>query len=100
MLTHRSVGAAVVALVVLPFALLAACDKVPLLAPTGSVITLLPVTTTVSLNSEVTIVATVIENGQAIGLLDAGAIQRFLEFGAGAPPAGKPGTGQFADYRR
>ena len=37
----------------------------PLLAPTGSVITLLPSTTTVSLNSEVDIVATVIENGQA-----------------------------------
>src|SRR6266849_5785371 len=36
-----------------------------LLAPTGTVITLLPATTSVSLNSEVTIVATVILNGQA-----------------------------------
>jgi len=43
------------------------CDKVPLLAPTGSVITLLPATTTVSLNSEVNITATVIENGSAAG---------------------------------
>ena len=33
----------------------AACDKVPLLAPTGSVITLLPETTTVSLNSKINI---------------------------------------------
>jgi hypothetical protein len=49
----------------LPLALVAACDKLPLLAPTGSVITLLVGTTTVSLNSEVTIVATVIENGAA-----------------------------------
>jgi Bacterial Ig-like domain (group 1)/PKD domain len=48
-----------------PFALVTACDKVPLLAPTGSVITLIPATTTVPLNSEVTIVATVIENGVA-----------------------------------
>ena len=55
------------ALLVLPFALVAACDKVPLLAPTGSVITLFPVTTTVSLNSQVDIIATVIENGVASG---------------------------------
>ena len=68
MVSQRSAGIALVAfIVVLPFALLAACDKVPLLAPTGSVITLLPATTTVSLNSEVTIIATVIENGQAVG---------------------------------
>lgn len=71
MVTQRR---SVLALLALPLALVAACDKVPLLAPTGSVITLLPATTTVSLNSEVTIVATVIENGQA------------------APPAGS-GTG-------
>jgi hypothetical protein len=62
MVTQRP---ALLALLVLPLALVAACDKVPLLAPTGSVITLLLATTTVSLNSEVTIVATVIENGQA-----------------------------------
>jgi PKD repeat protein len=62
MVTHRC---AVLALLALPVALIASCDKVPLLAPTGSVITLFPVATTVSLNSEVTIIATVIENGSA-----------------------------------
>jgi len=67
MLSQRSTGVALITLVVLPFALIAACDKVPLLAPTGSVITLLPVTNTVSLNSEIDIIATVIENGTAPG---------------------------------
>ena len=46
-------------------ALASACDKVPLLAPSGTVITLFPVATTVALNSEVEIVATVIEQGTA-----------------------------------
>lgn len=55
----------IVPLLLLPFALLASCDKVPLLAPTGTVINLFPATTSVSLNSEVTIIATVIENGVA-----------------------------------
>jgi adhesin/invasin len=54
-------------LLLLPLALVAACDKVPLLAPTGSVINLFPVTTTVAPNSEVQIIATVIENGVASG---------------------------------
>ncbi len=40
-----------------------ACDKMPLLAPSGSVITIFPTATTVPLNGEVEIVATVIENG-------------------------------------
>lgn len=62
MVTHRC---AVLALLALPVGLIASCDKVPLLAPTGSVISLFPVATTVSLNSEVTIIATVIENGSA-----------------------------------
>jgi hypothetical protein len=44
-------------------ALASACDKVPLLAPSGTVITLFPVSSTVALNSEVEIVATVIEQG-------------------------------------
>ena len=44
-------------------ALASACDKVPLLAPSGTVITLFPVASTVALNSEVEIVATVIEQG-------------------------------------
>jgi PKD domain len=51
----------------LPLALTAACDKVPLLAPTGSVITLIPQAGAVGLNSHVAIVATVIENGVASG---------------------------------
>jgi len=61
----RSVAAcaALALLIVMSFA--SACDKVPLLAPTGSVITLFPVSSTVPLNSEVEIVATVIEQGTA-----------------------------------
>src|SRR5215207_3324932 len=43
--------------------LAAACDKVPLLAPSGTVITIFPANTTVPLNGEVEIIATVIENG-------------------------------------
>ena len=42
-----------------------ACDKVPLLAPTGSVITIFPVATAVATNGSVEIVATVIEQGVA-----------------------------------
>src|SRR3954468_6983897 len=67
MVTQRSIGIVLLSLLVLPLALIGACDKVPLLAPTGSVITLLPTTNTVSLNSEVDIIATVIENGVAVG---------------------------------
>lgn len=69
MVTHRT---SLLALLALPLALVAGCDKVPLLAPTGSVITLLATTSTVSLNSEVTIIATVIENGQAPGATGTG----------------------------
>jgi hypothetical protein len=65
MVTQRSAAIALASLLALPFALLSACDKVPLLAPTGSVITLLAGTNTVSLNSEIPIIATVIENGAA-----------------------------------
>jgi hypothetical protein len=43
--------------------LAAACDKVPLLAPSGSVITLFPTATVVPVNGSIEIVATVIENG-------------------------------------
>ena len=43
--------------------LVSACDKVPLLAPSGSVITLFPAAQTVPLNGQIEIVATVIENG-------------------------------------
>jgi hypothetical protein len=45
-----------------PLALVAACDKVPLLAPTGTTITIIPTATSVPNNSQMTIVATVIEH--------------------------------------
>src|SRR3954462_2851186 len=67
MVTHRRIAVVIISFLVLPLAVIAACDKVPLLAPTGTVITLLPATNTVSLNSEINIVATVIENGTAVG---------------------------------
>jgi hypothetical protein len=62
MVTHRL---SVLAFLALPLAFVAGCDKVPLLAPTGSVISLFAVTTSVSLNSQVDIIAVVIENGAA-----------------------------------
>lgn len=43
----------------------ASCDKVPLLAPTGTVITLLSPNDTAPPNSSIDIIATAIENGQA-----------------------------------
>jgi Bacterial Ig-like domain (group 1)/PKD domain len=83
MVTQRRI---LLALLTLPLALVAACDKVPLLAPTGSVITLLPATNTVSLNSEVDIIATVIENGQASGTTGSGTITGTTSrTGAGTP---------------
>ena len=45
--------------------LVSACDKVPLLAPSGSVITLFPAATFVPANGQMEIVATVIEQGTA-----------------------------------
>ena len=70
MVTHLTKRAAVVPLIGATFALVLmtfafGCDKVPLLAPSGTVITLFPVTNTVALNGEVEIVATVIEQGVA-----------------------------------
>src|SRR3954452_6285363 len=65
MVTHRRAIFAVLLLSVTAMLLVTACDKVPLLAPTGTVITLIPVTTSVAPNSEVEIIATVIENGVA-----------------------------------
>jgi hypothetical protein len=44
-------------------ALIASCSTVPLLAPTSAVITLIPEANSVSLNSQVSIIATVILNG-------------------------------------
>jgi hypothetical protein len=46
-------------------ALVPGCDKVPLLAPTGSVITIFPAATTVPSDGQIAIVATVIEQGVA-----------------------------------
>src|SRR5688500_15790990 len=84
MLSQRPAGLALITLIALPLALLAACDKVPLLAPTGSVITLIPVTNTVSLNSQVDIIATVIENGTAPGGTGTGTTNT-TRTGAGTP---------------
>ena len=56
-----SLAAALGAITILSFAL--SCDKVPLLAPTGSVISLFATANTVPLNGEIEIVANVIENG-------------------------------------
>jgi hypothetical protein len=56
-------AAGLVAITILSCAL--ACDKVPLLAPTGSVISLFASSSTIPLNSEIEIVANVIENGTA-----------------------------------
>jgi len=56
-----SLAAALGAITILSFAL--SCDKVPLVAPTGSVISLFATANTVPLNSEIEIVANVIENG-------------------------------------
>jgi hypothetical protein len=70
----RAVNPAAMAVCVLAL-LTASCDKVPLLAPTGSVITLFASASTVPSNGEVEIVATVIEQGST------------------APPPGQNGTG-------
>ena len=65
MVTHTSrrasLAAACGAITILAFAL--GCDKVPLLAPTGSVISLFATATTVPVNGETEIIANVIENG-------------------------------------
>lgn len=69
MVTHMrpptSLAVALGAVTILSFAL--ACDKVPLLAPTGSVISLFATSNTVPLNSDIEIVANVIENGVTSG---------------------------------
>ena len=57
-----------------------ACDKVPLLAPSGSVISLFAAANTVPLNGDVEIVANVIENGTT-------------QTPATTPGTGTPGTG-------
>ena len=57
-------SAAVLLAVAIPLGVVS-CDKVPLLAPTGTVLTLLATSDTAELNSSVDIIATAIENGQA-----------------------------------
>ena len=49
---------------------LSACDKVPLLAPGGTVISLFATSSTVPLNGEIEIVATAIENGTTVDHAD------------------------------
>lgn len=49
--------------IVAALSLLSGCDKVPLLAPSGSVISLFAAANTVPLNGDVEIIANVIENG-------------------------------------
>src|SRR5688500_11048858 len=62
----RGLAAVVTALTCLSVTLVSSsCDKVPLLAPTGSVITLFPTATTVPSNGSMEIIATVIEQGVA-----------------------------------
>jgi hypothetical protein len=67
MVTHTSrratLAAACGAIAILASAV--GCDKVPLLAPTGSVISLFATATTVPVNGETEIIANVIENGVA-----------------------------------
>src|SRR5918993_3775109 len=65
-----------------------ACDKVPLLAPSGSVITLFATAPSVAVNGSIEIVATVIEQGVTAtqpGTPPAN--------GAAAPSTGQPGAG-------
>lgn len=50
---------------ILVLAFASACDKVPLLAPTGTVITLFASSSTVPASGEIEIIATLIENGTA-----------------------------------
>lgn len=61
--TNRRVPALAVLGAILILSCAAACDKAPLLAPSGSVINLIASANTVPLNGEIEIVATVIENG-------------------------------------
>lgn len=61
MVTHSLRAGLIIAIAFLSLA--SACEKMPLLAPTGTVITLLPSATNVALNGEIEIVATLIEQG-------------------------------------
>ena len=59
----RSLNGAAVVSIAAFLSVMLGCDKVPLTAPSGSVISLFAAANTVPLNSDIEIVATVIENG-------------------------------------
>lgn len=61
--TRRAVALLALLTAAASLSLVSACDRVPLLAPSGTVITLFPAANTVPVNGTVEIVATVIENG-------------------------------------
>ncbi len=84
MLTHmkRSFAGLAVLGLIAALSLAVACDKVPLLAPTGSVITIFAGASTVPINGDVEIVANVIENGSTQSTTP----------GNGTPGNGTPGT--------
>jgi hypothetical protein len=65
MLAQHSRSTRSAALLLLGVLFVASCDKVPLLAPSGTVITLFPAASTVPVDGNVEIIATVIENGVA-----------------------------------
>jgi hypothetical protein len=87
MVTHknRRASRAVACGAIMLLSVVAACDKVPLVAPTGSVISIFATANTVSLNSEIEIVANVIENGTTATTPTTP--------GTGTPGTGTPGTG-------
>ncbi|HTI39205.1 MAG TPA: PKD domain-containing protein [Vicinamibacterales bacterium] len=69
MLTHLRRALPLVAIasgLLLPI-VVSSCDKVPLLAPTGTTINLFATSNTVSLNSSIDVIATAIENGTDVG---------------------------------
>ena len=80
MVTHmkRSFAGRAVLCLIAAMPLVHACDKVPLLAPTGSVISVFAAANTVPLNGDIEVVANVIENGTTSST---------------TPGTGTPGTG-------
>jgi Bacterial Ig-like domain (group 1)/PKD domain len=78
------VSAAVLLAVAIPLGVVS-CDKVPLLAPTGTVLTLLATSDTAQLNSSVDLIATAIENGQASAGTGTGTTTPATRTGAGTP---------------
>jgi len=79
----RRVLVIVASVIIVVFALVASCSKVPLLAPTGTTMRLIPESASVSLNSQVTIVAVLIESGTALSGSGSGGI--VTSTGGGTP---------------